>query len=179
MSNNHSTESTTRIMTGFQDKVVGQAVSTVLRPFLTISQVCITGAASGMGLATAKLLASRGAMISLADINQHALKTALQSLPDSSKHFSTVVDVRDRASVESWTSATKEKYGRIDGAVNMAGIICKTTSVADMSDEDWDNSFAVNTKGVFNCIRAQLKAMGTNGSIVSLPQTNRHYKQKC
>lgn len=123
-----------------------------------------------MGLATAQLLASRGAIISLADINQDALKDAVQSLPDTSKHLTSVVDVRDRASVGSWVTATKEKFGRIDGAVNMAGIICKTALVAEMSDDDWDRSFAVNTKGVFNCIRAQLDAMSLGGSIVSQPR---------
>lgn len=132
-------------------------------------QVCIAGAASGMGLATAQLLASRGATISLADINQEALTAAMQSFSDSSKHVTSAVDVRNRASVESWIASTKERYGRIDGAVNMAGIICKTSSVAELSDADWDRSFAVNTKGVLNCIRAQLNAMGLGGSIVSSP----------
>ncbi|KAJ4354467.1 uncharacterized protein N0V89_006204 [Didymosphaeria variabile] len=120
-----------------------------------------------MGLATAKLLSSRGATISLADINQDAMRAAVQSLSESSKHMWTVVDVRDPSSVGSWVTATKKKYGRVDGAVNMAGIICQTSPVAELSDDDWDRSFAVNTKGVFNCIRAQLNAMGPGGSIVS------------
>lgn len=139
------------------------------------TQIAITGAASGMGLATAQLLASRGARISLADINGPALRTALDSLardqhPDQ-RHLSTVVDVRDRASVDAWIAATVRELGggRLDGAVNMAGVIAKAVPVAEAGDEEWEQAFAVNAKGVFNCVRAQLGAMvgAGKGSIVS------------
>lgn len=120
-----------------------------------------------MGLATAKLLAAQGAVISLADINENAMKAAVEALPNSTRHMYTVVDVSDGASVNSWIHSTKQKYGKLDSAVNMAGIIAKTANVSELSDKDWDFSFAVNAKGVFNCIRAELNAMGPGGSIVS------------
>lgn len=120
-----------------------------------------------MGLETAKLLASRGAFISLADINEDAMKAAVKTMSNSEQHMHTVVDVRNSTSVNDWIASTMKKYGKLDGAVNMAGIICKTNPVAELSDADWDFSFAVNTKGVFNCIRAQLNAMGLGASIVS------------
>ncbi|PSN61557.1 NAD(P)-binding protein [Corynespora cassiicola Philippines] len=135
--------------------------------FFNSKVIAITGAASGMGLATAQLLSSRGAFVSLADINEEALKNAIDSLHNRNSHTYFVVDVRDRASVESWISSTKTKYGKLDGGVNMAGIIAKTSPVSEISDSDWDSSFAVNAKGVFNCIRAQLNAMGPGSSIVS------------
>ncbi|KAJ6441623.1 3-oxoacyl-[acyl-carrier-protein] reductase FabG [Purpureocillium lavendulum] len=109
--------------------------------------IAITGAASGMGLATVELLASRGAVISLADINEEAVKKACNSLPDSAKHTYTVVDVRKAESVNQWIKTTKEKFGRLDGAVNMAGIITPAAPVIEHTDEDWDVTFAVNTKG--------------------------------
>lgn len=122
-----------------------------------------------MGLATAKLLASRGAIISLADINEAALKTATESLTgtDSGKHMYTVIDVRQSSSIDAWIKTTVEKLGKLDGAVNMAGIISPAQPITEISDETWDFNFAVNTRGVFFCLRAELRAMNAGGSIVS------------
>lgn len=121
-----------------------------------------------MGLATAKLLASRGASISLADINEDMLKSAIASLPGGQeKHAYFKVDVRQSGSVDAWIAATMARFSRIDGAVNMAGIISPATPITELSEEVWDREFAVNTRGVFLCLRAQLRAMKeTGGSIV-------------
>ncbi|KAI8259573.1 hypothetical protein K4K58_002516 [Colletotrichum sp. SAR11_239] len=134
-------------------------------------EVAVTGAGSGMGLATAQLLAERGAKISLADINESSLKEAVASLPDSDSHIYEVVDVRDGEAVDKWIQNTVKKYGKLDGAVNMAGVITHATPVAELTDKDWDFVFAVNAKGVFNCIRSQLKAMSAGASIVSAAST--------
>lgn len=135
--------------------------------FANAGQVAITGAASGMGLATAQLLATKGAIISLADINKEALNNAVKILESSDKHMITAVDVRDGDAVKAWIDGTIAKYGKLDGAVNMAGIITHATPVVDTTDDDWDRTFDVNVKGVFNCLRAQLKVMSNGGSIVS------------
>ncbi|KAJ3957382.1 hypothetical protein N0V92_006036 [Colletotrichum tropicale] len=135
------------------------------------AKVAVTGAGSGMGLATAQLLAERGAKISLADINEPSLKEAVASLPDSDSHIYEVVDVRDGEAVDKWIQNTVKKYGKLDGAVNMAGVITHATPVAELTDKDWDFVFAVNAKGVFNCIRSQLKAMSAGASIVSAAST--------
>ena len=119
-----------------------------------------------MGLAIAQLLASRGAKLSLADINDGSLRAAVASLPHADMHMHRVVDVRDRQSVDGWIEATKAKYGRLDGAVNMAGVIKPATPVKDLEDAAWDNVFSINTRGVFVCMRAQLRAMEKGGSIV-------------
>lgn len=121
-----------------------------------------------MGLATAKLLATRGAIVSLADINENALKSAIESLEGSDKHIYTVVDVRHSKSVDGWIQTTVQKLGKLDGAVNMAGVISPATPVTEVSDETWDFNFAVNTRGVFFCLRAQLRAMTAGGSIVRI-----------
>lgn len=122
-----------------------------------------------MGLATAQLLASRGAIISLADINAKAVESAASSLPGGlEKHMHAVVDVSASASVDHWIDSIIQQFGRLDGAANMAGIIKPARPVPETTDEDWDMIFNVNAKGVFNCIRAELKAMGSGkGSIVS------------
>ncbi|KAJ5132050.1 hypothetical protein N7448_006208 [Penicillium atrosanguineum] len=129
--------------------------------------IAITGAASGMGLATAKLIASRGAIVSLADINESAMKAATESLTGSDKHMYTVVDVRHSHSVDAWIRSTVEKLGKLDGAVNMAGVISPAKPITEETDETWNFNFEVNARGVFFCLRAQLRAMGDGGSIVS------------
>ncbi|KAM0364312.1 hypothetical protein ACHAPY_011042 [Fusarium culmorum] len=128
--------------------------------------IAVTGAASGMGLATAQLLVLRGAVISLADINEEALKSVLDSLPGNG-HIYQVVDVSKSESVNAWIKKTIDTFGKLDGAVNMAGIIAEPTPLTEYTDEVWDRMFAVNTRGVFNCLRAELKAITARGSIVS------------
>jgi NAD(P)-dependent dehydrogenase (short-subunit alcohol dehydrogenase family) len=120
-----------------------------------------------MGLATAKLVASRGAIVSLADINEVALQTAINSLTASDQHLYTVVDVRDSSQIDSWIQSTVQKFGKIDGAVNMAGVISPATPITETTDATWDFNFAVNSTGLFYCLRAQLRAMGASGSVVS------------
>jgi len=120
-----------------------------------------------MGLATAQLLASRGATISLADLNEKGLAEAVKSLDNSDKHICTTVDVRSSQAVNSWIQSTVEKLGKLDGAVNMAGIITPAVPITEETDETWDFNFAVNARGVFFCLRAQLRAMTAGGSIVS------------
>ncbi|KAF5552558.1 ARG81-like transcription factor [Fusarium phyllophilum] len=129
-------------------------------------QIAVTGAGSGMGLATAKLLAERGAIISLADINEEALKKVKASLPGD-KHIYQVVDVSKSDSVDSWIKTTLDTFGGLHGAVNMAGIIAEPVPLTEYRDEVWNKMFAVNSRGVFNCLRAELRAMSAGASIVS------------
>jgi NAD(P)-dependent dehydrogenase (short-subunit alcohol dehydrogenase family) len=62
---------------------------------------------------------------------------------------------------------TLQKIGKLDGAVNMAGIIRPAKPITESTEGDWDFIFAVNARGVFNCLVAELKAMSPGGSIVS------------
>ncbi|KAF2124607.1 NAD(P)-binding protein, partial [Dothidotthia symphoricarpi CBS 119687] len=129
--------------------------------------IAVTGAASGMSFAVAQLFASRGAFISLADINETALKPAIEPLTGSTQQMVTVVDVCSGEQVDKWIESTMQKYGTFDGAVNMAGIITKTTPITELTDADWDFSFMVNTESVFNCLGAQLRAMKEGASMDS------------
>ena len=119
-----------------------------------------------MGLAAAQLLASRGASISMADLNEEALNTAIATLPGShEKHIATRVDVRNEASVDSWIEKTVQRFGKVDGAVNMAGVLGPSVPATELTREQLELVFSVNVFGVFNCLRAQLKVM-KSGSIV-------------
>lgn len=109
---------------------------------LTCHQIAITGGASGIGLAIANILASRGALLALADINEAALNKAKESLSSTSdnvnKHTATTVRVEDSAAVLAWIEETKSSFGRLDGAVNMAGVYRdKGTGFVNATDDDW------------------------------------------
>jgi len=89
--------------------------------------IVLTGGASGIGLATTKMLAERGASIHIADVQEGSLNEVVTSISASGGNISgTVVNVRDRKSVESWISSIVEKHGKLDGAANLAGV-CVTS----------------------------------------------------
>jgi NAD(P)-dependent dehydrogenase (short-subunit alcohol dehydrogenase family) len=137
--------------------------------------VAISGAASGMGLATAKLLYPMRVKLSLADINKDALHEAALSLEASASTttgdvISVAADLRSSSEASAWIQTTVEKYGGLDGAANFAGILGNMTPVAETSDEEWSRVLKVNLNGTFFALRAQLKAMldgGGKGSIVN------------
>lgn len=132
--------------------------------------IVITGAASGMGCEAARLLGQHGAILSIADIQEQPLKDVEQELRTSGVEvFATVVDVRNRYGVQSWIAKTVEKYGKLDGAANIAGVFSKQGKVdgVDVDDEDWDFVFGVNVKGLLNCLRAEVPHMNSGGSIVN------------
>lgn len=119
-----------------------------------------------MGLAAAQLLASRGASISMADLNEEALKTAIDTLPGGhERHIAIRVDVRNETSVDSWIEKTVQRFGKLDGAVNMAGVLGPSVPTTELTKEQLEFVFSVNVFGVFNCLRAQLRVM-KSGSIV-------------
>jgi NAD(P)-dependent dehydrogenase (short-subunit alcohol dehydrogenase family) len=110
--------------------------------------VAITGGASGMGLATAKLLASRGARISIADVRQQSeLDNAAAIIGASASHddhvLMTTCDVRDVAQVGEWLKATVSKFGRLDHVANIAGV-WRSAKIEEQSEEMWELVIGVN-----------------------------------
>ncbi|KAI1851618.1 hypothetical protein JX265_010702 [Neoarthrinium moseri] len=132
----------------------------------------ITGGASGIGLATAKILSKRGAAVCIADVDPEAMKTAeAYFAPLKVPFMITKVDVSRRAEVDSWIDAVIEKYSRLDGSANVAGIIGKfhgIATVAELDDSEWDKIIAVNLTGTMYCMRAQLRKMVDGGSLVNI-----------
>jgi NAD(P)-dependent dehydrogenase (short-subunit alcohol dehydrogenase family) len=135
--------------------------------------IAITGAASGIGLATAHLLASRGAKLSICDNREDALQSAVEAIQKaipSTEVLSRTVDVSKRDEVEAWLEATVERFGKLHGAVNAAGIIADYPGkpVQEIEDESWQKTLDVNLTGVFICMRDQLRRLEHGGSIVNL-----------
>jgi NAD(P)-dependent dehydrogenase (short-subunit alcohol dehydrogenase family) len=133
--------------------------------------ITITGAASGMGLETARLFASKGAKLSLADIQERPLEDLKSELEHSGAQvLAAVVDVSSRKDVEDWVGATVTRFGRLDGAANLAGVIGKQANVVgieDVDDDDWDFVYRVNVVGLRNCLRAQVPHMKEGSAIVN------------
>lgn len=132
----------------------------------------ITGAASGQGRATALYLGRQGANLGLLDLNKpDDVLAELKRL--GAKALAFAVDVVDYAAVEAAVKATSDAFGGIDGAANMAGIIGsqgfggKGYALEVIEDSDWDRMMAVNLTGVKNSIKAELKYIKDNGSIVN------------
>ncbi|KAH7362920.1 3-oxoacyl-reductase [Plectosphaerella cucumerina] len=132
----------------------------------------ITGGASGIGFATAKILARRGATVCIGDVDPDAMQQAGAFFAEQqSRHSITRVDVSDRAQVDSWIEGIVAQFGRLDGAANVAGIIGKhhgSRPVAELDDDEWHRIMAVNLTGCMYCMRAELRHVSDGGSIVNV-----------
>lgn len=120
----------------------------------------VTGAASGLGLATCKELAAAGATVIGFDLEQTSLDRALG--PDIK---GIAVDVSDESSVKGGIDAVVAMYGRVHLAVNCAGVLgpCKTLSKGQLFPSDlWNRVLGVNLTGTFNVIRHAALAMSAN-----------------
>lgn len=88
--------------------------------------IAITGGASGIGLATSKILSSLGANVSIADLSADSLEKVKAEIEASGGSvFVKATDVRRKEQVDAWISETVEKFGSLDGAANLAGVIGK------------------------------------------------------
>ncbi|KAI1205979.1 NAD(P)-binding protein [Annulohypoxylon truncatum] len=132
----------------------------------------ITGGASGIGFATAQILSKRGGIVCVADVDPTAMSKAEEYFTNQNTSFAiTKVDVSKREEVDSWIDSIVQKYGRLDGAANVAGVIGKhhgIREVADLDDDEWHKIIAVNLTGTMYCLRAELRKIVDGGSIVNV-----------
>lgn len=133
----------------------------------------ITGGASGIGLAAAKLLVERGAKVSIADVSSKLNEAAVEiaqhaGLPPDECVLARSVDVRELSQIQAWLKATVEAFGRLDGAVNSAGVFdypkAATGQTAALWHQErgidqWNHVIGVNLTGTANCCHVELEYM--------------------
>src|SRR5467141_770181 len=123
----------------------------------------ITGAASGIGRATALLFAREGAAIALADVNADAGQRVADEIAQAGGHsFFEPVDVTRAADCQSLVERAIREFGRIDILFNNAGIIRRAT-VLDLSEDDWDRVMVVNVKSIYLLSREVIPHMRKAG----------------
>jgi NAD(P)-dependent dehydrogenase (short-subunit alcohol dehydrogenase family) len=125
----------------------------------------VTGAASGLGLATAKAFAESGASVALADWNETAARSAADALADRGHRVLAIqCDVSDDGAVEAMVAKTVAEFGRLDAAYNNAGVQNVLAETADTTREDYDRVMGINLRGVWSCMKFELEHMRKQGS---------------
>ena len=125
----------------------------------------VTGAASGMGLATASAFAEAGAAVVLADFREEAVEAAARKLVAAGhKAIAVRCDVSDDAQVAAMVDRTVAEFSRLDAAFNNAGVMARIASTADSTREDWDRVIGINLRGVWSSMKYELRQMQRQGS---------------
>ncbi|MBE6970628.1 MAG: SDR family oxidoreductase [Ruminococcaceae bacterium] len=118
----------------------------------------ITGAAAGIGYATAKKFLEEGAGVAICDVSEEAVQKAAQELSQYGKVKGFKVDITDRAALDEMAAAVKAEFGRIDILINNAGIVMDA-QFYKMTEVQFDKVIDVNLKGTYNCCQAVIPTM--------------------
>jgi len=136
----------------------------------------VTGAAQGIGAAVAEALAQRGAHLVLLDRDAEGLQRQASALQQTGVEVLVrALDLRDAAAIEAAVAVAQAHFGRIDLLVNVAGVL-HAGDATELSDEAWEDSFAINTTAVFRLCRAVSRHMlaRSSGTIVTVGSNAAH-----
>lgn len=141
-------------------------------PVLEGKVAIVTGAAMGMGEATARLFADAGAKVVLADLNEELGTKVAQSITTNGREAAFVkVDISKSDQVKHMVSFAVERFGRLDAAVNNAALKPDNAPAAEFDEAYWDRLMSVDFKGTALCMKhelAQMVAQGRGGSIINI-----------
>jgi NAD(P)-dependent dehydrogenase (short-subunit alcohol dehydrogenase family) len=136
----------------------------------------ITGASSGIGRATALAFAAKGASVVLAARRQEELDSLVAEIEaGGGKATAIKTDVSKAQDVEQMVAHALATFGRLDYAINNAGIEGRVASIVDLPEDDWDKVLDINLKGNYLCLRYEARAMldgGRGGAIINIGSVN-------
>lgn len=138
----------------------------------TARVILVTGGGSGIGRASAERLAREGAAVMVADRDEAGGRAAVEAITGAGgiARFA-VLDVSDEANVRAVVAATLDAFGRLDGAINSAGVPQAAKPVHEIEAAEWGVSLGVNLTGMFYCLKHQIGAMLGNeggGAVVAI-----------
>jgi NAD(P)-dependent dehydrogenase (short-subunit alcohol dehydrogenase family) len=124
----------------------------------------VTGAASGIGRAAALAFAREGASVVVSDISEQNVRETARRIEEAGgRALAVACDVTRGEDVKAALDETIETFGRLDAAFNNAGVENEVKPMADVAEEEWDRSLAINLRGVFLCMKYEVPLMLEQG----------------
>jgi NAD(P)-dependent dehydrogenase (short-subunit alcohol dehydrogenase family) len=132
--------------------------------------VVVTGAAGGIGSATARMFAQEGAHVLAVDLEQHAVEAVVSTLSERERHVAVGADLRDLGGHGALLRRAVDSFGRFDVLAHCAAVLRRRFTIDEVTEEDWDFQIGVNMKATFFLNRTaatHLKEQGRGGRIVN------------
>ena len=130
----------------------------------------VTGAAGGIGSATAQMFAQEGARVLAVDLEQEAVDAVVATFPDPDRHLAAAADLRDLAGHDPLLRRAAETFGTFDVLAHCAAVLRRRFTIDEVTEDDWDFQIGVNLKATFFLNRTAatlLKEQGRGGRIVN------------
>jgi NAD(P)-dependent dehydrogenase (short-subunit alcohol dehydrogenase family) len=131
--------------------------------------VIVTGAAGGIGSAVAQAFAAAGARVAAVDLAADRLDSIVAGLPGAG-HLAIVADLVDVSRHAALVEDVRSRFGRLDVLAHVAAVLCRRSTVDDITEDDWDLQVDANLKTVFFLCRATAQVMtrdGTRGRLIT------------